>query len=883
MSLAPLVLALSLAASGADLHAPHDSVYSVATASLPGGLVVTVAVGTENTVLATWDDGLHWQLVAGAGLELQTPWEVVFHPGLPSAGGSGLFVIGTENGAWTWDPVARLVAELSVGLAAADRQLLDLEAPLAGSDGPVIALSANGGVYLLAPGAAAWQRVFQTGPVFARRGDVALTPQYDAQSAATRARDLWVAASGRLWVSRDGGQTWQPHASFSQPATSTADWMITTIALAEDYRQSGAMMMGRGRVDPQSGERGEIRRSLDGGQSFSLCLQLPTAVMSLAASPPGPGGARSWFAAGRAYPDSGAYQGTGILISTDQGATWDDFGNHQDFLMEDNPGRRSGNLALNYEQEIELLPDWSQRGALIYGRQEGLFISQDRGAHWVQRQMRVEREFRDLETAWTRGGERAVFGAGYGVGTMLHLPDRGYAHELPAEPQMIYTRRLDVSPNFAVDGNLLVAGNKTLWAWQSDEVSPANPQGAVWWWQPENRDPQTQQKLTGFPRVVEYSPRFDGRGSPGSDRTFFWNSWDFGPYRSEDNGATAKALHAVAGGGLAPEMSCFAIAPTYDAGGARTDAYAAAPSGHLYRLVNEKWQELGDLGPMVMDLEISPAWSRPAEPVLFAALSDHPYVLEVRDDPGGVSLIERSEGLPPVCASGLALHPEFAQLPVLFLATFGSGVWRLDLATPQPRWLPVGLGFPALWAREVALSPNFADDGLLYVATQDGIWECEDAPGSVWRRITTSGARDDGDESFQYYQPADPSNPSPTHAWPWNELKVWGLPAGTVLFGEGVRYTLHDQSWLTTNASCRSLEVASFAGNGMGSLRIEAFDYASNAPLGSAVTDLGALGGSARRFTVPFDLGQPRDVRLVLTALLDPGEVLLFDAIEFRD
>lgn len=846
---------------------------------------MAVTVGNEGAVIFSTDRGLSWSMLAGSGLELETPWEVTYHPGLPAAGGAGLFIIGTEHGIWTWDPMADVVGTLHAGLGANDLQILDLEAPLAGSNGPVVALSARGNVYLLWPQAMTWTQVFSVpNGVYGRRGGVALSPHFNAQSGAVGARDIYAAGSGRLYVSRDAGQTWTAHQQFPTTARNLTDWSIATVSLSENYLADGLVMLGRVKQDIAAGaDRGEIWRSANFGTSFNRVQATYSGVLSLLGTPPGPTGARTWLASTRAYPNTGVFIGTGILISKDGGLTWNDYGNDQDFLLEDNPGKTSGNIAQNYEQQLCVMPDYATRGEVWYGRQEGLFASADEGIHWEERQIRVEREFRDLETTFTSAGQKAIFGAGYGVGTVIHLPNLGVVDSLPDEPPMIYQRRLSLSPNFAQDGNLITAGNVTLWCWQDPNVPPANPNGFSLWWQPDNRDPVTGAKLTGFPRVVTYSPHFDGRALPGSDQTFFWCGWDFGPYRSTDNGLTAKALHELVGGGLVGETTCFAIAPTYDDAGARTDAYTAAASGKIYRLVNDQWLTLADLGPMVEDLLIPPDWSRPGNPSIYAALAGPPYVARVIDDPSNPRIIQYSAGLPAVDANGLCCDPDFANHPVLYLSTFGSGVWKLDLSAPSPAWVPFGAGFPRLWGRDVATSADFANDRIVYAATQDGIWQCPDVVGGTWQPMTTVGTRDETDESFQYYQPGHPNNPHPDHAWPWLEVKRWALPFPIVVFGESLRYTNIDGAYATTVADCSSLSVLTAGGPGSGTILITVTDFLTGAPVASRSLDLRPLATSPKEKHVPLALPGRQKVRVTVTAQLDPGEVLVLDGIEFKD
>jgi len=887
--LLPSLLFALLGASGtgispALLHAPHDSVYSIATAHLPDGRIMTVTLGNEGAVVYSTDRGLSWAMLSGLGLELQTPWEVTYHPGLPAAGGAGLFLIGTEGGVWTWDPMADVVGVLNSGIPGNDLHILDLESPLAGSDGPVMALSIRGGVYLLWPQTMTWQLTHQMPGVYGRLGCVALNPHFDSTSAALGAQDMFVGASGLFYVSDDGGQNWTLHPQFTIQAVSQMEWSIASLAISENYAVDRLILMGRVHYENSyGGDFGEILRSANRGQNFSRVTTLNSGILNLICTPPGPGGARSWIACTRAYPNTGAYVGIGIISSLDGGLTWNHYNNHQDFLMEQNPGKVSGYAPLNYELQLAVMPDYGTTGEVWYGRQEGLFISTDEGVHWRQRQMRVEREFRDLDTSFTTDGRKAVFGAGYGVGTVVHIPANGLVMGLPEQPPMIYQRRLDVSPNFVGDGNVIVAGNVTLWGWQSRQVPIANPLNKSFWWEPRNRDPITQQNLTGFPRVVAYSPNFDGRGLPGTDQTYFWCGWDFGPYRSEDNGLTAKALHDLVGGGTVGEMTCFAIAPTYDAAGARTDAYTADAGGKLYRLVNEQWLQLADLGPLVEDIVIAPDWSRPGNPSLFAALAGAPYVVKIVDDPGNFQVLNVGVGLPEVYANGLACHPDFANHPVLYLSTFGSGVWKLDMSVGSPVWERVGANFPRLWCRDVALSADFENDKFVYAATQEGIWTVRDQPGANWGQLTTQGSRDDTDESFQYFQPNDPSNPAPDHAWPWNEAKRWALPHPVVVFGESLSFTTYDDSYANTAAECSEFSVMTVAGPGTGRLLIVAQDFDTGVTVASSSTDLRPLYTSPKAHSVKLQLGSFRKVRITVTADLDPGEALILDGIHFKD
>ena len=149
--------------------------------------------------------------------------------------------------------------------------------------------------------------------------------------------------------------------------------------------------------------------------------------------------------------------------------------------------------------------------------------------------------------------------------------------------------------------------------------------------------------------------------------------------------------------------------------------------------------------------------------------------------------------------------------------------------------------------------------------------------------MTTQGSRDDTDESFQYFQPNDPSNPSPDHAWPWNEAKRWALPHPVVVFGESLSFTTFDDSYANTAAECSEFSVMTVAGPGTGRILIVAQDFDTGVTVASSSTDLRPLATSPKAYSVKLPLGSFRKVRITVTADLDPGEALILDGIHFKD
>ena len=227
--MALFIIATILLGSCLNLHAPHDSVFSLAAAPIGPGAPLLVAVWNDQRLRVSEDDGVTWRILPGSRLNTKRAFELVYHPGLPSTGGAGLMVVATNDGPWSLDPVTKVAAPLDAGIQAGDRFGIDITAPLSGT-GPALLLTRSGAAYSLSTSTSTWTRIFVGNPTVQNRGDVAVSPHYDLNSGAAGGHDLFVAQNGQLWRSEDEGLSWDT-THFQAAASSAADWLITSITL----------------------------------------------------------------------------------------------------------------------------------------------------------------------------------------------------------------------------------------------------------------------------------------------------------------------------------------------------------------------------------------------------------------------------------------------------------------------------------------------------------------------------------------------------------------------------------------------------------------------------------------------------------------------------
>jgi hypothetical protein len=883
-----LLLTLALAGTTGDdtPHVPHDSTYAIASAQLANGTVVTAIVHASQQILVTRNDGYSWQAIRGHGITLTSATSISYHPGLTANGGRGAFIIGTDAGAWMLEPHSHDAVKINSGLIPQDRSFLSVDSPSSGTDGPTVGVTKNGSVYILDSVSLSWTRTPAASSASSLNFStkVAIAPHATTTPSALGDQDIILVTNGQLHISHDLGATWAISPQFSTLAQGPYDWHIAAVEFSDDYLTDQTVMIGTGRLQASGiADEGQIWMSSDGAATFSLSRSLDTSVNSLLSTPADSSGNSYWLAAGRQYSNHNFYFGTGILRSDDSGLSWNDNGSFQDFLLEDEPGKKTGALPMIYFAQLQVAADFAISGKVFYGRQEGLFASQDSGVHWVQKSTHFANRFRDVETSIDSNGDDIVFGAGYGTGAVMHNAATNETSIVPMRIPMIYQRRISVSPNYGIDGRLLVAGNVHLYEWQSPDVASSNPDLKALWYRPSVQNLAANGSDAGYPRGVEYSPNFDGTDTvANADQTFFWFSAQGQMRRSSDNGATSERLFNTTMGAITEPIQCLTVAPTYDATGTRTDVYSGTRDGVLYRLMDDKWEELHNFNDEILKLLVAPNYSRPNNPTLFALMKKSPFVYKITDTIAGpVNIEPLRSNLRAVAPSGIALHPDFSNTPIIYISTKANGPLLLDLNDPNLEWSRFGNNIPEAAVDDIALSKNFATDGIAYLATSTDIMRLDF--NNDWQDLNGVFRLDDTDDSLTTYSPNSPTVIDPSHAWPWRSIRRSSLPFDLQGTGDEVLFADYDGDYFTCPVSGTEAGLMTFRGPQQGEVFLELIEPSTGNVVASQTYDLNNTLSNISELIVGVDIPDPTKIyTFKMTAILDVGEKIVIDGVEVK-
>lgn len=846
-------------------HTPHDTVRGVAVARIGSEIEIVITGNDVGRFLYTRDQGRSWNAIGGGGLDFHAPMRAAWWP--HSSGGVFLLA-GLGAGVWTTQPGSGQAVEANQGLPPDDRAVVHLAAPDGGS-GPAFLVTGRGTVYACPAPGSPWQAVLTTG-VNDPNAQVAVPGDFDPAAPVGPARQVLASIGGKLYLSDDGGSTWSVHSQFSTPATSATDDKITAIQHARDFSVSGIVVLGRGRQDPAaaSGQHGEFWRSTDFGATWSKVLDVDWPVRGLAAGL-GPNGRQDFFAALEQYPDPHvAPTAPGILLSTDGGATWSDSGNHQDFILEEEVHNQSHPDYL----ALAVSPDYTTDGTVFFGREEGFFLSRDRGLDWRQGSVRVELNTRNLAVTLGPSGERLAFGAADGSGTLLADLDTGTTQTL-AGVRNHYQRDVAISPHYVADGAVMIAGISGANYWFDTSRPPSNLLGASGFLMGPG--------FIGSPKSVAFSPAYDASTiGPGTDLAVFMGGKGAN-YRSLDGGLTLEPIDHDVNGAVVPEFLRMVVAPTYRTWplSARTDVYGAGWD-KLYRLDDAVWVPLASFqGETIDALVLDPTWSRPGNPRLFAAIDSPPYLYEIYDHPTGVVVNPLYFPGLDGAIRGLSLGDDFALRPVIYAITWGAGPKKLDLSAPVPVWESVGGAWPHVWAEAIRCSPTFSSDRMLIAGTERGIAFSYDLPGSSWTILPFDSVLSSRHANLTFFAPNDPANPQPSRPWPWSTA-TWDALArrGLTDVDNFFRYATTDQSRLEWEGNASAVELWTFSGPNIGSVELVAFDLATGLELARTSTSLHAAVYADTR--VPLALPGPGAIRLEVTATLGPGEIFPFSALK---
>ncbi len=861
-------LFLLVAATLLPVHLPHDDVHDVACGVGPNGAPeIVIAANSYSKMLRSVDHGLSWQILAGDGLEFRDFHCVEYW----NHSQDRRYWIGTDDGVWSYHPGTGVVQRRADGLLPGDGFITDLAAPRRG-DGPPALMTSTGSLYLWQEGSGHWQRTLATGipDDFAQ---VALPPDFDPNGAAPH-RSLFVATGRTLHRSFDGGHLWST-TTLAGPLSDPRGEKITELLCADDFATSGVVLAGsasKAVVGSHDGG-GTLWRSDDFGASFVEQLALGSPPRAMAAAPPDAAGARYLYLAAQGYPDpADPQQHPGVLRSEDGGQSWSDFGNGQDFMLEDED-YIGGKGKLRFRVGLAVSPDFAQDGLVVLGRAAGFYRSRDAGHRWRAVSVRPPANSRELGVGLNAAGELIAYASTNGSGVMRANLERPEVDVLDSSP-IHFARAVAVSSNHAQDGGVAVTGRGGLVAWFDPALPPANPfqrSGFVF-----------QEGLFDVRYLVAH-PDFDWSApASGGSRTLFWTSlFPIWTEYSDDAGFTRERVETLSDGSPAPYMRRLRIAPTYDpdAPGGRTDVYSISQRW-VFRFDNGAWEPLGKLPTNLFGMVIDPSYSRPNNPRLFVAELFRPVIHELIDDPTGPIANELDyPGLDSQVRS-LALPPDFATNPVVYAAAWSRGAMKLDLSAPSPAWEPVGSGLPAVWTDVVQISPDFAQDQTVVIGTQDGVWFCKDQPGAVWQKAESAYNMDDFRSVLRYYEPNHPLNPQPDRPHHWETVERWDLQEryGAEVIGLVASYADTDGAAAEWEGYASKLELRSFRGPNQASVTLTAHDYWTGQLLATATEDLAAA-GPLHAHRVVLDLPASAAVRFRAEATVQPGEAVIIDGL----
>jgi len=913
-----LSLLLCLANTGGleatnGVHTPHPVVSGIAFGERTSGDDEMVLISRDDArVMSSLDDGYTFTPVAGDGLGKVDAHRVVYYE-VPATG-EPVFIIGTEDGMWKYQPDTGAVTEISTGLDPVDRYITDMSAPDPGEDGPVVAINSEGNIYRLDEATDTWVEMFDTVKLDTN-AVIRVVPNFDRNAVDGPKKTIVAGSRGLLLVSEDGGVTWDNPAPFDVVALSVYELQITSLAFDEDYENSGVMLVGRGRRDDFNAynSEGDLWRTADYCQTFSQIsldgsTTITSGLYSIECAGVGADSLTHWYATLYRYPMREDYESAmqtyGVLHSTDGGLTWGDQGSFQEFLQ-DRQVNEDVAVSLPYRRmmQIGVSPDFATDGTLWVARSEGLYVSFDQGVTWGKRRVRPATQVRGISSGYNHRGEVITHGATYGSGIYVFNHTTGDTETLIGLGVSFYAS-MGTSPRSSEDGLVLAGGSRDLMIYM-DDPAPNNLQKFF----SVNDIRKKIDGDTNYVRTLAISPNFGGPGvnNPG-DQAFAWSS-------RFDNSSLGETRMTVDGldsvfflndvyqqpGQRAPYMHSMGIAPSFDAVNLprETDIYGmSSATNSVFHLLNNgtavapvfEWDELSFVpasGPVAIELD--PRFDRlpGGHSIIWVLCENDLYAIEDTAGDWSTMTVTQYPGIEDYLAYDLALAPDMDLRPAIYAMTWGGGVFKLDLSAQAPSWSAVGSAFPPVWGEEVALSPDFENDRLVFAGTQDGLWYCEDRAGAQWQHANNDVLYDSSNPSFDYYSPDDPTNPDSERPWGWETFSRKDIPKDYFdfleVFGSNMIYStrVNDYVEFTTPAATK-ISYLSFKGPTMGTVRVTAWDTDSGnaaAPFHDQTIDLFKTGDVENfELEVPVTSASIYTVRVQVSSL-DAGEAVYIDGV----
>jgi hypothetical protein len=894
-------LALGTGHAAGAVHTPHAECSGVAIGvRSDGAREVVLASRNETNILHSYDQGLTWQVVTGAGIEQTFPTRISWFPN----GAQSAFLIATDQGVFRYDAEAGSIHRYTTGISMDDADLVDLETAREGQEMPAIACNDMGAVFVLDPSTQVWSKVLDTGEED-RNAVVAIVPNYDRTAAPGPGQSMAAGINGRLYLSEDGGQNWSIHPDFATPAADETEWHITAIAFGDQYAVDGELLVGRGRENAASftGDEGELWRSSDHGGSFSQVSVLGesllySSVQEIVSAPMGPSGDAPWFLSFHFLSDFIHFADSrAVLQSMDGGLTWEDPGSRQDFVQELASNEKTA-VGREYRGMFTIQPDpfYAFNGEVWMARSEGVYFSGDEGSSWQRRQLRPSKQVRGVGVGIDVTGDLFAYAATYGSANVrVNVTDRvaewvpgsGMAFQLPAV----------VSPNSFEDGVMLSGGQDDVVA-KLEAPAPVRQRG---FWS-VNALFEAALGETGYVRTLELSPLFSAVPRAGSNQALIWSARLKDSTRGEtrlslDGLRTVQLANEIEGfpNETAPWMKSLSFSPTFDPVGLPTvldvfgGSYRDEQTWHMKNLGTQAapqfaWAPINWTPPArVQAVYADPRFQRPDDAVVWVLTTEGLY--RVRDLSADWSDVEvtnfpKFENLP----LALELPPDMAARPMIYVMTWGGGLLKLDPEAASPVWESVGVDFPAEWGNCFDFSPDFANTREIVAGGQNGLLYGRDVPGFAWERLPMDFATDNANPGIAFFDPNNPDNPDPARRWGWDRYSNFQLPDGApfTFFGGTATWTDSDGAYLEYPRLGGSFAVRAVAGPIMGSITAQVLDFRTGALLETVQVDLNQPNYEMLEIPVPVG-GGPRQMLVRVTAHLDAGEAFYFDGFRFQE
>ncbi len=693
---AALLCALTLLVLGVPLaaHAPHDVATVVALSpNFANDGVVFARMKLTNRVLfaRSGDRGLTWDLI-GAPMMEHGVTHFAFSPGFAAdqtafATTLGNGVYRTTDGGLTWNPINTGLVDL-----AAEEIALS---PDFTSDGTAH-LATHDGVYRTTDGGDTW--------VSSSSG---ITDLIVARVAATDDPNVLFAGRRTVYRSDDAGLTWTPLHTYTSA--------LADIEPSPHYSTDSTVLISFGRFGDG------INVSTDAGAVFTPTTPGDAFVYDIEFLPDG----RLIIAT----ETDGCYIGDGIF------GPWT--------LTNDGFEALSPQTDSHYA-DVVVSPDFANDATVFVAAFEGLHHSLDGALTWRQNNVYSQLINKRVRFAPDFATSRQIYFGNYGGGLYVYrmptsrtnlggpvqTPASSSASQAvvgPADPTLAhethglftpwvarthglgtaYCIALTLSPDFS-DDETVTYGFAGMWR--------SVAAGKAW-------DAVPLPAGVTIVRDVAYSPQYE------TDLTVFASTSHEPQLRSIDGGATWAPIT----GGLPASLNIQAIglSPTFDADG--VVLLAGDPDG-VWRSSDggDTWSDAstGLTTNVLRAIAVSPGFDTDGI-ALVGSVGDGLF----RSLDGGLTWAASNTGLPTdelLIVESIEFSPDAVNDGTVFVALLGQGVWKsADLGAS---WQPVGPGLPPSAARVVAVSPEYADDGIVVVSTYDWVWVSHDG-GASWERL----------------------------------------------------------------------------------------------------------------------------------------------------